>query len=137
MTRSDRPAELARLIGEHATALGVQVAVAESLTGGLLGAALAEAPGASRWYAGGIVPYARHVKHSVLNVPPGPVVSAEAAMAMAVAGARLMSAEYAVSLTGVGGPDPQDGLPPGTVYLGICTPYGARQRKLYLPGAAH
>src|SRR5690349_12145520 len=116
MTRSDRPAELARLIGVLASDLQVQVAVAESLTGGLLGAALAEAPGAARWYAGGIVAYARHVKHSVLDVPPGPVVSPDAALAMAAGAARIMSAEYAVSLTGSGGPEPQDGQPPGTVF---------------------
>jgi nicotinamide-nucleotide amidase len=137
LTRSDRPAELARLIGEHATALGVQVAVVESLTGGLLSSAIAEAPGASRWYAGGIVAYARHVKHGLLDVPPGPVVGPESALALATAGARLLSAEYALSLTGAGGPDPQDDHPPGTVFVGLCTPHEVRQRKLYLPGAAH
>ncbi|HVE24284.1 MAG TPA: CinA family protein [Sporichthya sp.] len=137
MTRSDRPAELARLIGVLASDLGVQVAVVESLTGGLLSAALAEAPRASSWYAGGIIAYARHVKHDVLEVPPGPVVSPQAALAMATQGAKLLSAEYAVSLTGVGGPDPQDGQPPGTVYVGLCTPHGATQRRVLLPGPAH
>jgi nicotinamide-nucleotide amidase len=137
MTRSDRPAELARLIGVLARRMEVQVAVAESLTGGLLGAALAEAPGASQWYAGGIVAYARHVKHSLLEVPPGPVVSAEAASAMAVGAARLLSAEYAVSLTGSGGPDPQDGQPPGTVFVGLHTPWETRARRVFLPGAPH
>jgi nicotinamide-nucleotide amidase len=95
---------------------GHTLAVAESLTGGLLASAFARAPGASEWFRGGIVAYASPVKHDLLGVPGGPVVSKAAAMAMARGAARLLEADVAVAVTGVGGPDPQDGEPPGTVW---------------------
>src|SRR4051812_12114481 len=97
----------------------VTVAVAESLTGGELSAKLASARGSSTWYRGGIVAYSSDVKHELLDVPPGPVVSEPSACAMAESAARLLDADVTVATTGVGGPDEQDGQPPGTVWLAL------------------
>jgi nicotinamide-nucleotide amidase len=95
------------------------VAVAESLTGGMLSSALAQACGSSNWFRGAVVAYASDVKHQLLCVPAGPVVSAPAAEAMADGVRRLLNADVAVALTGAGGPDSQDGQPPGTVFFGL------------------
>jgi nicotinamide-nucleotide amidase len=96
---------------------GRTLAVAESLTGGLLASALARASGASEWFRGGIVAYSSAVKHDLLDVPSGPVVSEAAAVAMARGAGRLLAADVAVAVTGAGGPDAQDGEPPGTVWV--------------------
>lgn len=98
---------------------GVCVAIAESLTGGRLSAELAAAPAASEWFRGGIVAYASEVKYEVLRVPRGPVVSEVAATAMAEGACRMFGADVAVAVTGVGGPEPQDGEPPGTVWFAL------------------
>lgn len=110
---------LAGMIAELADSEHRDIGVAESLTGGMVASALAAAPGSSRWFRGGVVAYASDVKHGVLNVPPGPVVSAQAASAMAEEVRRLLKADVAVALTGAAGPDGQDGQPPGTVFLGL------------------
>jgi nicotinamide-nucleotide amidase len=116
-------AEQADEIGERLRAIfvrrGASVAVAESLTGGELSATLAAAPGASTWFRGGVVAYASDVKHRVLGVPPGPVVSEPAAAAMAEGVCRLLEADVAVAVTGVAGPSEQDGQPPGTVWMAL------------------
>jgi nicotinamide-nucleotide amidase len=116
---SDDIASLAEHLAHAAMGRGLLVATAESLTGGLLAADLARGPDASTWFAGAVVAYTTDVKRAVLDVPPGPVVSSEAAHAMAANIARLLAADLAVSVTGVGGPDPQDGQPPGTVWFGL------------------
>lgn len=116
--------ELAGRVAELAAAHGVTVAVAESLTGGMIASSLAEAPGASDWFRGGVVAYASDVKHELLDVPPGPVVSAPAAAAMAQGARRLLRADVAVAVTGAGGPDPQDGQPAGTVFLALADDAG-------------
>jgi nicotinamide-nucleotide amidase len=103
---------------------GLRLAVAESLTGGGLSAKLAAAPGASAWFRGGIVAYASEVKFDVLGVPRGPVVSEVAATAMADGVCRLLGADVAVAVTGVAGPDEQDGQPPGTVWMALHDPDG-------------
>jgi len=110
---------LASVIAKALEAQDRTVAVAESLTGGLLANALARAEGASTWFRGAVVAYASEVKHGLLAVRPGPVVSAEAAADMAEQTARLLDADVAVAVTGVGGPEPQDGEPPGTVWLAV------------------
>lgn len=112
-------AELAGEIAAHLDSAGLDVAVTESLTGGMLASALAEAPGSSAWFRGALVAYASDVKHELLGVPPGPVVSADAAAAMADGVRRLLRADVAVALTGAAGPDGQDGQPPGTVFLAL------------------
>jgi len=112
--------ELAERIAAAARGRRATVAVAESLTGGLLSSRLAEAPAAAQWYRGAVVAYSRHVKHDLLGVPCGPVVSRAAAVAMVRAVAGLLGADVAVAVTGAGGPEPQDGQPPGTVWLAVC-----------------
>ena len=107
---------------EHAvadllTARCLTLAVAESLTGGLVAARLVNVPGASSWFRGGVVAYASDVKRSLLDVPPGSVVSAEAATAMASGARRALDADVGLAVTGVAGPDEQDGQRPGTVFL--------------------
>lgn len=105
-------------IGELLAAGGRTLAVAESLTGGLLSAAFAEGDDASTWFRGGVVAYATGVKRDVLGVPAhAGVVTEECAVALARGAARLLGADVAVAVTGVGGPDPQDGEAPGTVWI--------------------
>jgi nicotinamide-nucleotide amidase len=93
------------------------VAVAESLTGGALSAALAKAGDAGEWFAGGVVAYRNATKYRVLGVPRGPVITPEAARAMAVGVLELTGADLAVAVTGVGGPGPEEGRDAGTVFI--------------------
>jgi nicotinamide-nucleotide amidase len=122
-------------IGAAAQRRNLTLAVAESLTGGMLSNRLASAPNASDWFAGGVVAYSRRVKHGLLSVPPGPVVSGEAALAMASGAARVLEADVAVAVTGVGGPDEQDGQPPGTVWLAIHDGNGAWSAAYHFDGS--
>lgn len=82
----------------------------------MLANAFARASGSSKWFRGGIVAYSATVKYDVLDVPHGPVVSEVAALAMARGVDRLLDADVAVAVTEVGGPDSQDGEPPGAVW---------------------
>src|SRR4051812_12801226 len=91
--------------------------VAESLTGGLLGARLTEAEGATDFFCGAIVAYQSEVKFEVLGVPEGPVVSEQAASAMAEGAAKVLGADVGLGVTGVAGPAEQEGQPVGTVYM--------------------
>ena len=111
------------------------LAVAESLTGGLLASAFARAPGSSEWFRGGIVAYSSSVKHDLLDVPAGPVVSEAAAEAMAEGAGRLLKADVALAVTGVGGPDPQDGEPPGTVWAATWPAWLGGAVRLRLSGS--
>ena len=116
------------------------VATAESLTGGRLAAALTAVPGASQTYVGGVVAYATSMKQDVLGVSrellaTHGVVSSECALAMARGVAAVTGAAYAVSTTGVAGPDPQDGHPPGTVHVGLVGPGVATALALELVGS--
>lgn len=106
-------------IGELATAAGVRVAAAESLTGGQVCTALGATPGASDWFAGGVVAYTIETKILVLGVPEDiDPCSAECARTMAAGVRDALEVDAAVATTGVGGPDPQDGHAPGTVFIG-------------------
>ena len=98
---------------------GATLAVAESVTGGLVASRLVAVAGASRWFRGGIVSYASDVKFDLLGVPEGPVVSADASIAMARGVASRLGADVGLAITGVAGPDPQDGQPVGTVFFGL------------------
>jgi len=108
---------LAERVGELALSQNMTVAAAESLTGGMISTALATAERSSEWFLGSLVAYASQVKHDVLDVPEGPVVSATAASAMARGVRRLLKADAAVAVTGAGGPGGQDGREPGTVFV--------------------
>ena len=99
---------------------GLTLAVAESLTGGMVGSRLCDVPGASDVFVGGVVSYASRVKFDLLGVDEGPVVSPEAARQMAVGGRRVLGADVSLALTGVAGPDAQDGREPGTVCVAVC-----------------
>jgi nicotinamide-nucleotide amidase len=101
---------------------GLSLGLAESLTGGLAASRLVNVPGASRWFRGSVVSYASDVKYKVLGVPEGPVVSEVAARAMAEGARRVLGSDVGLSITGVAGPDPQDGQPPGTVFVGLSRP---------------
>ncbi len=115
------------------------LATAESLTGGGLAARVTAVSGASEVYVGGVVAYATAVKVAVLGVPEqvvsgAGVISAECAEAMAVGVRELTGATYALSTTGVAGPDRQEDHRPGTVYVGLAGPDGVRSRRLTLEG---
>jgi nicotinamide-nucleotide amidase len=121
-------------VAEEARRRGLTVAVAESLTGGMVATALAAADAASEWFRGSLVAYSSEVKHEVLDVPAGPVVSAEAAEAMAAGVRRLLGADVAVAVTGSGGPSAQDGQEPGTVYVAVDNGSAIRAHRLDLDG---
>lgn len=124
----------ARLLGHAALAARRTLAVAESLTSGQVCSAVGATEDSSTWFRGGLVAYASEVKFEVLAVPVGPVVSETAALAMAAGVRRLLGADLGVAVTGVGGPDEQDGVPPGTVWLATSGPGGDRARRLQLEG---
>jgi nicotinamide-nucleotide amidase len=115
------------------------VATAESLTGGLLGAALTAVAGVSRSYRGGVIAYATDAKTALLGVPEemlrddGAVASSTAA-AMAKGVRQRLSAGYGIATTGVAGPDPAEGKPAGTVYVAVAGPSGARTALHQLGG---
>jgi nicotinamide-nucleotide amidase len=113
-------AEIIGLLAER----GQSVAVAESLTGGLLAAALTSVPGASAAFRGGVVTYATDLKAAVLGVPADLLarhgaVHPDVAAAMAAGVRRLMGAAVGAATTGVAGPDPADDQPVGTVYIAV------------------
>lgn len=130
----DMGQDLAGAIHAHISEPGLRLAVAESLTGGQLSSSLASLPGASEWLAGAVVAYIPDVKHRVLGVDPGPVVTETAALQMARGVAGLLGADVALSVTGVGGPDEEEGKPPGTVWVGVCTGERAEAHLLQLDG---
>ncbi len=113
---------------------GLSLGVAESLTGGLMGARLTSVPGASDVFRGGIVCYASDVKFSLLGVPEGPVVTADAAKAMAEGARRVLGADVALATTGVAGPAEQEGQPVGTVFLGLAMDGASEAQQVQLPG---
>jgi nicotinamide-nucleotide amidase len=116
---------------------GLTLAVAESVTGGLIAARITNVPGSSEVFRGGVVAYASEVKFDVLDVPEGPVVSAACAEAMAQGVRRLLKADVAVAVTGVAGPTSQEDQPPGTVFFGVAIGDRVESRQVRLPGDRH
>jgi nicotinamide-nucleotide amidase len=118
---------------------GETVAVAESLTGGLLAARLTRTPGSSLSFRGGITAYATDLKARLLGVPE-PMLQRDGAVADSTASAmadgarRELAATYGLALTGVAGPTDQEGKPPGLVYAALATPAQCVVRELRLPG---
>lgn len=98
---------------------GLTLGLAESVTGGLVTGRITNVPGSSAVLRGGVVSYASEVKYSLLEVPSGPVVSEEAAIAMAVGAKRVLGSDIGLALTGVAGPDSQEGHQPGTLCIGL------------------
>lgn len=146
MTQGGDVQQLAAAAIARATELGVRLAVAESLTGGLVAATLVSVPGASATLSGGIVAYDTALKASLLGVDAellaehGPVhpevaiqMAAGVRSACAVAG---VPAHVGIATTGVAGPaaDPQTGQPAGTVWIGVSSAAG--ERSVLVEGAA-
>jgi nicotinamide-nucleotide amidase len=127
----ERCAALARHVVSLALAADAQLAVAESLTAGLVAGTLGSVAGVSAVLRGGVVAYATDLKTALLGVDEGLLarggaVQAEVAAAMAEGVAARLGAAYGVATTGVAGPDPQDGQPPGTVFVGVWGPSGGK-----------
>jgi len=138
------PDASALVIGE-CTARGLTIAVAESLTGGLLVAELIRTPGASAVVVGGVVAYNTAIKQSILGVDAGLLaregaVDPDVASQMALGVRERLAidgrvADIGIATTGVAGPDPQDGKPVGTVFIGIATAAGTSSVALHLSGS--
>lgn len=112
---ADIATRLARELGDR----GLTVAVAESLTGGKIANQLAAAPHSSAWFAGAIVCYWTQVKHRVLDVPEGPVISRQAVEVMARSVAAMLGTDTSIAASGAGGPEAQEGQDPGTTWLAV------------------
>lgn len=121
-------------VGALLDAQGLTLGLAESLTGGMVGSRLTATPGASTFFRGSVVSYASEVKFDVLGVPRGPVVSVEAAEAMAQGARRVLGADVGLAVTGVAGPTDQDGHPPGTVFVGLSLDGRSESAAIRLPG---
>ena len=122
-------------VASRLIARGLTFGVAESLTGGLIASRLVNVAGASAWFRGGVVAYDSQVKFDILGVPAGPVVTEAAAAAMAEGAARVTGADVGLGITGVAGPDEQEGVAPGTIFVGLSIPgRPAETRQLRLPG---
>ncbi len=124
MSLPDRSNDLAAAVIEECRVRGWTLGVAESLTGGLVTAELISVPGASDVVRGGVVAYAVDLKESVLGVS-GKVLARDGAVsracaeAMAQGAQRALRVDVALATTGVAGPDPSEGHPPGTVHLAV------------------
>ncbi len=115
---------LAQQVGERLRKLHKSIAVAESCTGGLLGAALTDVPGSSAYFLGGVISYADRVKVEQLRVPEATLrnygaVSEQTAATMATGVRKLLQADIGVSITGVAGPDAEGSKPVGLTFIGI------------------
>jgi nicotinamide-nucleotide amidase len=134
-----RSAELARTAISLLIARGETIATAESLTGGLVAAALSSIPGASAALRGGVVAYATELKAALLDVPAELLerqgaVDGEVAAAMAEGARARLGASTGVATTGVAGPDPAEGKPVGMVFVAVAGPSGVASRQLSLTG---
>ncbi|MGW7414644.1 CinA family protein [Streptomyces sp. NPDC054863] len=110
-------------------ARGETLAVAESLTGGLVAGELTGVPGASKVFRGSVTAYATELKRDILGVAPDLLrargaVDAGVARQMAEGVRRVLGADWGISTTGVAGPEPQDGQPVGTVFVAVAGPGG-------------
>ena len=126
--------KMERVVADLLVARKLTAGVAESLTGGMVGARLAETEGASSWFRGSIVAYDSEVKYELLDVPEGPVVTAEAAVAMAEGACKALRADVGMSLTGVAGPTTQEDQPVGTVFLAVTLGGRTEVREHHFPG---
>lgn len=118
---------------------GKTVTAAESLTAGLFQATLANFSGVSNVFSGGFVTYSMEEKSRMLDIPLADlekhgVVSAFTAKKMAEQARKLTASDYAVSLTGVAGPDSLEGYPAGTVYIGLATTENVQSFKVNIAG---
>lgn len=119
-------ADVVRLL----TVRGETLAVAESLTGGLVAAEITSVPGASKVFRGSVTAYATDLKQRLLGVDAALLdtrgaVDPQVAAQMASGVRAALGADWGVATTGVAGPDPQDGQPVGTVFVAVDGPFGA------------
>lgn len=134
-------ATLAGTLGEMLRVRKFTVATAESCTGGLIGKLLTDVPGSSSYYIGGVVAYSNAIKMDVLGVPnellsAHGAVSEEVAKAMAQGCRERLGSYWAVSVTGVAGPDGgTDAKPVGLVWIGVAGPGGVQAHRWFFPGA--
>ncbi len=112
---------------------GQTLAVAESLTGGLIGSRLTSVSGSSDVFRGGITPYDRDLKLSLLGCPDVPAVSEEMAVAMAEGVCRVLGADSGIAVTGVAGPAPLEGNDPGDVWIAVHHDEVTESRFLKMP----
>ena len=134
--------ELAAEVVARLTQAGHTLATAESLTGGLVAAALTDIPGASAAFRGGVVTYATELKASLLGVDRGMLarhgaVYAPVAAAMAAGVRTRLGATYGVATTGVAGPEPADGQPVGTAHIAVSAADDTVVRTIVLNGDRH
>lgn len=138
------PRSLAAHIVTELTRRGSRVAVAESLTGGALTSALVDVPGASAVLSGGVVAYATELKAALLGVDAellaerGPI-DRQVAVSMAEGVRERLAiggapAEFGIATTGAAGPYPQDGVPPGTVWVACASDAGSIAERLLVVG---
>lgn len=113
---------------------GLWLGLAESMTGGLAASRVVNVEGCSGWFSGAVVSYDSQIKFDLLGVPVGPVVTEETAAAMAEGARKLLEADVGLSITGVAGPEPQDGVEPGTAFVGISLDGDTEVSRLALPG---
>ncbi|WP_320773453.1 CinA family protein [Streptomyces sp. CRN 30] len=123
---SSRAAEVLRLLRVK----GETLAVAESLTGGLVAAEITATPGASQAFRGSVTAYATELKRELLGVDGALLamrgaVDPQVAAQMAAGVRKALGADWGIATTGVAGPDPQDGQPVGTVFVAVDGPGGA------------
>ncbi|MFD5521313.1 CinA family protein [Streptomyces sp. NPDC127066] len=128
---SPTAAEVVRLL----TVRGETLAVAESLTGGLVAAEITAVPGASKAFRGSVTAYATELKHELLGVDvpllaERGAVDAEVAAQMAAGVRKALGADWGIATTGVAGPEPQDGQPVGTVYVAVDGPFAVSSGTL-------
>jgi nicotinamide-nucleotide amidase len=132
---------LSQVLGEELAKRGRTVAVAESCTGGLIAKLITDIPGSSRYFTYGWVTYANEAKIDQLGVDPGPIkehgaVSEEVAGAMAIGAQRKAGSDYAISVTGIAGPDGgTETKPVGLVYIGIASKADCQVHKFIFPHA--
>jgi nicotinamide-nucleotide amidase len=137
---SEREESLEEVVGALLVGAGMKIAVAESLTGGLIAHRITQVSGASRYFDTGFVTYSNESKTALLGVPPelfGRVgaVSEEVALAMAKGALERGPADIAIGVTGIAGPTGgSEAKPVGLVYIGIATREGARAEKRQFPG---
>ena len=131
---SDRDDTLEATVGRLLKVSGKTLSAAESCTGGMISHLITSVPGASAYYLGSVTSYAVSVKEKVLGVPAETVgkygvVSSEVAAAMAEGVRRVTGSDYAVSTTGLAGPDGDEFNPVGTVWIGVAGPNGTKTTK--------
>lgn len=137
---ADGEVSLAETVLQALAAKRWQLTAAESLTGGLLQAAITDIAGASNWFAGGFVTYSNHTKATSLGLDEAQVdqagaVSEQTALAMAQGALEKGEADIAVALTGVAGPGPDQGIEAGTVWIAVATRTEAAAQLYHFPGS--